>query len=70
MHQGTKTRKPRRLKAEGTTTTYQRRKPSLLARLTFGTWTVMARTVEYVAVLAALLVFALACLIVPLLIWF
>jgi hypothetical protein len=70
MYQGTKTRKPRRLKTEGTTTLYRRRKPTLLARLAFGVWTVMARTVEYVAVLALLLAFALACLIVPLLIWF
>jgi len=70
MHQGTKTRKPRRLAVEGTTTTYKRRKPTILAKLAFGMWTVMARTAEYAAVLAALLVFALACLIVPLVIWF
>lgn len=70
MNQGTKTRKPRRIKSEGQTSYYQRRKPSLLARLTFGTWSVMANVLEAVAVLAALLVLALACLIVPLLIWF
>lgn len=70
MYQGTKTRKPRRIETAGRTTTYKRRKPSVLARLAFGTWTVMARTAEYAAVLAALLVFALACLIVPLVIWF
>ncbi len=70
MHQGTKTRKPRRIRREGHSTYYQRRKPSLLAKLAFGMWAVMARTVEYLAVLAALLVFALACLIVPLVIWF
>jgi len=70
MYQGTKTRKPRRLVREGQTTTYRRRKPSVLAKIAFGMWTIMARTLEYAAVLAALLVFALACLIVPLLIWF
>lgn len=70
MYQGTKTRKPRRIEQAGQTTTYKRRKPSILARLAFGTWTVMARTLEYAAVLAGLLVFALACLIVPLVIWF
>ncbi len=70
MYQGTKTRKPRRMERTGTTTTYRRRKPSVLAKLAFGTWTIMARTVEYAAVLVGLLVFALACLIVPLVIWF
>lgn len=70
MNQGTKTRKPRRLAREGRTTIYRRRKPSVLARIAFGTWTIMARTLEYVAVLTALLVFALACVIVPLVIWF
>lgn len=70
MYQGTKTRKPRRIQAEGNTTTYRRRKPTLLARIAFGTWGVMAQTVEYAAVLAGLLVFALACFIVPLVIWF
>lgn len=70
MHQGTKTRKPRRIQRAGQTTIYQRRKPSVLARLAFGTWTIMANVLEAVAVLAGLLVLALACVIVPLLIWF
>lgn len=70
MHQGTKTRKPRRIEQAGPTSYYKRRKPSVLAKLAFGTWTVMARTVEYIAVVVGLLVFALACAIVPLVIWF
>lgn len=70
MSLGTKTRKPRRLKSEGQTSYYQRRKPSLLTRIAFGTWTIMANVLEAAAVFTALLVFALVCLIVPLLIWF
>lgn len=70
MYQGTKTRKPRRIQRAGQTTIYQRRKPSVLAKLAFGMWTVMARTLEYAAVLVGLLVLALACVLVPLLIWF
>lgn len=70
MHQGTKTRKPRRLKSDGQTTYYRRRKPSLFTRIAFGTWTIMANVLEIAAVLTALIVFGLACLIVPLLIWF
>lgn len=70
MYQGTKTRKPRRIKREGQTTYYRQRKPSVLTRLAFGTWTIMANVLEAVAVLTALIVFMLACLIVPLLIWF
>lgn len=70
MYQGTKTRKPRRLKSEGQTSYYQRRKPSLITRIAFSTWTIMANVLEIAAVFTALIVFALACLIVPLLIWF
>lgn len=70
MYQGTKTRKPRRLERQGATTTYRRRKPTLLAKIAFGTWTVMARTLEYAAVLAGLLALTLVCLIVPLVLWF
>lgn len=70
MNQGTKTRKPRRLAREGQTTTYRRRKPSLLTRTAFTVWAVMANVLEAAAVLTALVAFALACLIVPLVIWF
>ncbi len=70
MHQGTKTRKPRRLKSDGQTTYYRRRKPSLFTRIAFGTWTIMANVLEAAVVFTALIVFGLACLIVPLLIWF
>jgi len=70
MNQGTKTRKPRRLKSEGQTSYYQRRKPSLLTQFAFGTWTIMANIIEAVAVLAALLAVALVCFLVPLVIWF
>lgn len=70
MYQGTKTRKPRRIQSAGQTTTYKQRKPSVLAKIAFGTWTIMASVVEAVVVLAGLLVLALACVIVPLLIWF
>jgi hypothetical protein len=40
------------------------------SRIAFTVWSVMARTLEYVAVLTGLIVFALACVIVPLVIWF
>lgn len=46
------------------------RKQSLFTRLAFGTWAVMASAVEALLVLAALLVFAAACFIVPLVLWF
>lgn len=70
MYQGTKTRKPRRIAKTGQTTTYKRRKPSLATKIAFGIWTIMANVLEAVAVLAGLLTVALACLIVPLVIWF
>lgn len=70
MYQGTKTRKPRRIKREGQTTYYRQRKPSVLARLAFGTWTIMANVLEAVAVLVGLIAVMLTCLIVPLVLWF
>jgi len=70
MYQGTNTRKPRRLMSDGSTTTYRRRKPSLLARIAFTTWAVMANVLEILAVLGILIGVALACLIGPLVIWF
>lgn len=70
MYQGTKTRKPRRIKREGQTSYYRQRKPSVLARIAFGTWTIMANVLEAVAVLAALITVSLACFIIPLVIWF
>lgn len=70
MYQGTKTRKPRRLQSDGRTTLYRRRKPSFLSRVAFTTWAVMAGVAEALVVLALLVTIALACLIVPLLVWF
>lgn len=70
MYQGTKTRKPRRIKREGQTTYYRQRKPPLLTRLAFGIWTIMASVLEAVAVLVGLIVVMLTCLIVPLVLWF
>lgn len=70
MNLGTKTRKPRRLRSDGQTTYYQRRKPPLITRIAFATWTIMANTLEIVAVFVGLVTLMLACLIVPLLIWF
>jgi hypothetical protein len=70
MYQGTNTRKPRRLIREGQTSTYRRRKPTLLAKLAFTTWAIMAGVLEALTVLAVLVAITLACLIVPLVIWF